>query len=291
MIVMIAGLLTAVVVLLLSFGWRQRKRENNWFYVRHSERAKPVRPTKEEPVDLITAGLSLSSEHKLIIAGLCAALGFVFVHALTGRADLAVIGLGAAFIGPRAWSGWRVEARRRLFDQQLQGSLDQMAAALKAGANLPQAWEQAALNAPSPAQEVLGYVVGQVHNAGYTLADALEELDKRVKSNDLRLITVATTLCAETGGDIAGVYQRLAQEMRDRETFKAHAKALMTEGSMSANVLLVLPFGTILLFRFLSPEYMAPLFHSGTGLVVFGIASGMIVAGWLVVRSMMRLEL
>lgn len=276
--------LTSTALLLFLLGVRRRKAETHWTAYRTKKEA----DAPQEIRDLIAAGVTVTPG-QLFLAGLAGALlGLVGAYAVTGKAGLALLGLTAGFFAPRAWVNWRIGGRRRLFETQFEQSLGHMAAALRAGANIDQAWEQAALNAPPPTKEVLERVVLVARTRSLNIA--LEETAELVKSRDLKLAAAATALCRQTGGDLAAVYDSLADAIRERKAFRAQVDAALAEGKLSANVLAALPLGFIALFRWMSPEYTAPLFNTPKGLAVFFFCVGMIVAGWFVIRKMVAVE-
>ena len=279
--------LLTVSMLLLLLGLRKRKTEGHWTTCRKAREKES--PSEKEIEDLIVVGVTVSGS-QVVMAVMAGALsGVVGIYVLTGRADIALLGLSAGVLTPRAWLSWKVNNRRKLFDTQLEVVLNHMAAALRAGANVQQTWEQAALGAHSPAKDVLEHVV-KIARSGRSMTVALDETGRVVKSRDLRIIAAATTLCAQTGGDLAAVYNRLAEALRDKQTFKSELDANMAEGKLTANALVAIPFVFIAVFRRLSPEYMSPLFNTNTGFMVFLFCVGMIVAGWFVLRKMMQLD-
>jgi len=272
-------------VFLLLLGVRKRKQERHWTAYRRPR--EDVKPEKTE--DLVVAGVTSSVGQNAVVGLIGAVAGAGAVYVVTGKLTFSVVGILAGVFVPRVWTSWKISGRRKLFEAQLESVLNHMGAALRAGANTLQAWEQGAQAAPFPAKDVLEYVV-RLSRSGHSLSDALEKTGAQVDSRDLRVIAAATALCVQTGGDLAAVYGGLAETIRDRQSFKAQLDANMAEGKLSANALAMIPFGFIAMFRSLSPEYMSPLFDTARGVVVLLFCAGMIVGGWLALRKMMQVD-
>jgi len=280
--------LTALAVFLFLLGIQKRRKDAHWETYRKTSFPEPQKRIQFTD-DLLLAGLNLDKE-KLFLVGVVGAIaGAIAVIMITGKPGFAILGLAAGLFAPKAWTNYRINARRHLFQGQLESTLNLMAAALRAGASELQAWEQASLAAPFPTRDVLEYVI-RLNRSGRSLAVSLEEASKRTESRDLQVMAAATALCVQTGGDLAAVYDRLGDSIREKQTFQSQVEGLMAEGTMSANVLAMLPFAFIAVFRHLSPQYMAPLFNEALGNIVFLVCSVMILIGWTVLRNMSRVD-
>jgi tight adherence protein B len=281
-------MLPAAAVFLFLMGIQKKRKDTHWETYRKSYEPVSIKQ-RAEADDIILSDLDLSQD-KMMLAGLGGAVaGVTTVFVITGNAGLSLLGALMALLAPRIWATWKVNTRRRLFQNQLESSLNLMAAALRAGASEIQAWEQAALAAPVPARYVLEYVI-RLHRSGRSLAISLEETARRTDSREVQMMAAATALCVQTGGNLAAVYDRLGETLREKQAFRSQTEAIVAEGQMSANVLAILPFGFIAFFRHMAPQYMAPLFDNTTGIFVFLVCSAMIIAGWVVLRKMSQIE-
>jgi tight adherence protein B len=93
------------------------------------------------------------------------------------------------------------------------------------------------------------------------------------------------TIQRQVGGSLAGIFDMVAEAVRNRQQFARKIRSLTAMGRASAYVLVGVPFflcGTITL---MNPEYMDPLYHSSTGnkLLVMGLV--MIAVGSLMLRK------
>jgi tight adherence protein B len=67
-------------------------------------------------------------------------------------------------------------------------------------------------------------------------------------------------------------------------------RGLTAMGRMSAYVLVALPFALALLLTAINPDYMKPLYETGTGHMLIGIALGMMAVGALILRKMVDIR-
>ena len=283
--------MVALAVLLLAVGIRIYKTHTHWLYVRQKSQQSESRHKWLSALqkEARAAGLEIPTAH-LIYAGLAGvAIGVAIVLAITGKPFLAPLGIAFGIVTPVMWVKRRIAGRSAAFEAQLEIVLGQMASAIRAGLSVQHALEQAALTAVSPAKDVLSKTL-HLLRSGTPLTKAMEEAGQLVKSRDLQMVAAATGLHMQTGGDLAMIYDQIADGIRDRRNFRAQVGSATSEGRLTSNVLLAMPFMAVGGMRVLSPEYMDPLFNSTGGLQLLGICSGVIIFGWVMIRKIVNIE-
>jgi tight adherence protein B len=100
----------------------------------------------------------------------------------------------------------------------------------------------------------------------------------------------AVTIQRQVGGALAGLFDMVADTVRQRQQFTRKVKGLTAMGRMSAYVLAGLPVFVGLVVTTLNPSYMAPLVHTATGqkLVITGFA--MIGVGTLMLKKIVSFK-
>lgn len=277
--------LVGAAALLLLVSWRTHRSESTWLAVRR-RKAEPEKTTIEQSI--WAAGLKADRAQVMAVGIIAAAAGALAVYAVTGMLNLAPLGMLTGLVAPRLWLNRLIQGRARAFESGFQASLAHMAASLRAGQNIDQALEQAAVAAEGPAREVLGLVV-HLRRSGDSIPLALEKAGELVKSPSLDMMAAATTLHAQTGGDLAAVYDQIADTIRDREGFRAQVQSATSEGRMTGNILAVIPFAFVGMLRALSPEYMAPLF-APRGLAIMAFCTVMILLGYLILQRIVDID-
>ncbi len=77
---------------------------------------------------------------------------------------------------------------------------------------------------------------------GRPMDDALAEMAERVGSKNLSFVVTAVTIQRQVGGSLAGIFDMVADTVRNRQQFARKIRSLTAMGKMSAYVLLGLPF-------------------------------------------------
>jgi tight adherence protein B len=116
--------------------------------------------------------------------------------------------------------------------------------------------------------------------------DALAEMAVRVGSKNLDFVITAVTIQRQVGGSLAGIFDMVADAVRQRQQFARKIKGLTAMGRMSAYVLLGLPFFLAGVFTLLNPQYMDPFWHTSTGHMIIATGLVMMTMGSIVLRKM-----
>ena len=120
-----------------------------------------------------------------------------------------------AFQIPRQIIALMRDRRRRRFNEQLVEALGQVSNALKAGFSITQAFETVVQNGENPiAQEFEVFL--QQQRVGVSFQEALDNLNRRVGSEDLELVCGAMDISRKTGGNLTEVFDKISQTIRER---------------------------------------------------------------------------
>ena len=220
------------------------------------------------------------------------AVGAVVALVLGGAAAGPWAGLLLALLVPLAvLMTLRVRAARRrtAFADQLDDTLQLMAASLRAGLSVQRALEAVSQDAEAPTSDEFSRVLNEVR-VGRDLVEALEEVGERTASADFSWVAQAVAIHREVGGNLAEVLDRVGTTIRDRTELRRQARTLSAEGRTTAIVLLALPVVIGGGLQVLSPGYMGRLTGSPTGLVMLAIAGVLMVVGGVWVRQVVTVK-
>ena len=196
---------------------------------------------------------------------------------------LAVVPLAAStFLRSRA------AHRRRAIEAQLPDALSVIAGSLAAGHTFLRSIQMVCEEAAPPLGEELARVVRETQ-LGTPIVEALSTVADRVDVADLRWVVQAIRIQQEVGGKLADLLHTLADFMRARDEVRREVRVLTAEGRLSAWVLGALPVVLVVAIRVVNPTYLNPLLH-GLGLVVFLGSALSVVAGMVLIRRMIRIE-
>jgi tight adherence protein B len=175
----------------------------------------------------------------------------------------------AAFIAGGALIPYMVVAylarkRLRAFENQLPDLLVTMAASLKAGHSFRQGLQSVVDEGQEPAAKEFKRVLTETR-LGRPMDDALAEMGQRMGSKNFEFVMSAVTIQRQVGGSLAGLFDMVADTVRQRHQFQRKIKGLTAMGRASAYVLVGLPFFVFFAISTIDRDYMDPLFDTSTG--------------------------
>ena len=221
-------------------------------------------------------------------------VGFVFKPLQSPIALL--IGALIGFWLPRWWLGHRRASRLNAFNKQLPDTITLIANALRAGSSFLQAIEMVVREAQPPITVEFGRVVREV-NLGLAFEVALENMVRRVRSDDLELMATAISIQHQVGGNLAEILDSIAFTIRERVRIKGEIRTLTAQQRMSGYVVAFLPIGLVGVLFVIAPKFMEPMFMNPpgvmdlpAGVILLIVAGIMMFTGFMVIRRIIRIE-
>jgi tight adherence protein B len=213
----------------------------------------------------------------------------LIVGAVTGTPLIAGVGFLGGLAVPYGFV-W-IKARRRLaaFENQLPDLLLTIAASLKAGHSFRQGIQTIVEEGQAPAADEFKRVLTDTQ-LGRSMEDSLIEMADRVGSKNFDFVITAVTIQRQVGGSLAGLFDMVADTVRQRQQFARRIKSLTAMGRMSAYVLIGLPFFMVAAMSLLNSSYMAPLFHTSQGHVLIVVALAMMTFGSLILKKIVSFK-
>ena len=233
--------------------------------------------------DLARANLKLRvAEYYYIRIGASLALGvilFVFRDPLSG-----IVGFFVGYMLPRFWVGRRISGRLNAFNKQLPDTITLLSNSLRAGSSFLQSIELVSREGGPPMSEEMGRVVREV-NLGLGMEEALHNLVRRIKSDDLDLMVTAIGIQQQVGGNLAEILDTIAFTIRERVRIKGDINTLTAQGRVSGYLVAFLPIGLGVALNAINPAFMAPLFTETIGRILIGVGAVMMTIGFLAIRK------
>jgi tight adherence protein B len=230
----------------------------------------------------------LASELMYICLGCGVAVALVlFVAGVP--AVLTVLFAFVATAAPVVYVKSKASRRMKAFDNQLPDLLITIAASLKAGHSFRHAIQAVVDEGAEPTARELRRVLTETR-LGRPMDDALAEMGERIGSKNLSFVLNAVTIQRQIGGSLAGLFDVVAETVRQRQQFARKIRGLTATGRMSARTLSGLPFLVAGLMSVLSPGYMSPLWHTGTGHLLVAVSLVMLGIGTLVLKRIVSFK-
>ncbi len=252
--------------------------------------------------ELAQADLRLKvSEYLLIWGGSIVGLPFaMFVFGLflpTLRNPIVLlIGVVFGFLLPRWYVKRRQRKRLNAFNKQLPDTITLLANALRAGSSFLQAIELVVRESRPPISTEFQRVIREV-NLGLPFEQALENLVRRVTSEDLELMATAISIQYQVGGNLAEILDSIAYTIRERIRIKGEIRTLTAQQRLSGYVVAFLPIGIAGFLFLVAPKFLEPLWDASVavagipvGIILISMGGLSMFTGFILIRRIVDIE-
>jgi tight adherence protein B len=207
-----------------------------------------------------------------------------------------IAGFVLGFWLPRFWLNRRKSSRLKAFNSNLADTIMLIANSLRAGSSFLQAVEMVVRESRPPVSTEFARVIREV-NLGLPLDDALANLSRRVRSDDLDLMTTAIAIHHSVGGNLAEILDSIAFTIRERVRIKGEIRTLTAQQRMSGYVVGLLPVALVVLLSVIAPSFMAPMLQKPpellglpAGLFILAAGGVMMLIGFVLIRRIVDIE-
>ena len=207
-----------------------------------------------------------------------------------------LIGAIAGFFAPRFYVKRQQAVRVRKFDDQLGDMLNLMTNGLRAGYSTMQAMEAVSRELPAPISDEFRRVVQEIQ-IGIPMEKALENVLRRIPSEDLDFVVTAINVQREVGGNLSEILDTISFTIRERVRIKGEIRVMTANVRASGAILSLIPLGLGLALWFISPDYIGTFFapndvvpQPACGIVAVAVIVGMILAGYFVMMKIADIE-
>lgn len=223
-------------------------------------------------------------EQLFFITLLGAFLGGAIIYLLT---DDYLFAFAGAIFGVLVPQLVQTVMRNRLiarFEAQLIDALQTMSNSLKAGYNLIQAFELVAKEMTPPISVEFSTLTKE-NKLGVHMDKALSNLGKRVQSTNLDLVINSISIVRQSGGNLAEVFDRIAETIRERSRLEGKVNAMTAQGKLQGLILCLLPIFLIVGINILDPTIMEVLFTDPMGMVIITLVIMLyLIAGFMIYK-------
>ncbi len=219
----------------------------------------------------------------------CALISFL----LGGRLLLsAVIGAVIGAFLPRAYVRGQQNKRLHKFDDQLPDMLNLVVNGLRAGFSTLQAMEAVSKELPPPICDEFRRVVQEMQ-LGIPMERALNNLLRRIPSEDLDFVVTSINVQSEVGGNLAEIMDIISYTIRERIRIQGEIRVLTSQVSYSGKILSLMPVGLMIILYFLNRDYILTMFLPENilcGSIALGAAALLIITGYLIMNKIAKIE-
>ena len=246
--------------------------------------------------NLARADLKLKSTEFVALVVILASAFALIAFLTTGtsapaRLLSALIGAGFGIALPIIYLRSQQGNRLAKFSNQLPDMLNLVVNGLRAGYSTMQALEAVSKEMPAPISDEFRRVVQEMQ-LGIPMDKALDNLLRRIPSEDLDFVVTAINVQREVGGPLAEILDTIAYTIRERVRIKGEIRVMTSQVVMSGNILSAVPFVVFVLLWFINPRYMGEFFnppiYCGVGALVLGTV--MIAIGYAIMMKIADIE-
>lgn len=222
------------------------------------------------------------------------AFGLGMVAWFTGGQNLVtgiIGGIGGLFL-PRFYVRRQQNKRLIRFNEQLPDMLNLMVNGLRAGYSTLQAMEAVSKELPPPICDEFRRLVQEIQ-LGVPTERALDNLLRRIPSDDLDLVITAINVQREVGGNLAEILDTISYTIRERVRIKGEIRVLTSQVMYSGRFLAIMPILVILVLYVMNREYMMEFFKPENipcGYIALALSAILIFFGYLAMNKLGDIE-
>ena len=239
--------------------------------------------------ELLRAGMTLRPGAYIMLRGSLALVIGLVVWVVTGILLAALAGAALGYVAPALYVRWRQRRRTDLFDDQLVEALVLISNSLKAGFSALQAMQAVAEEMPNPISSEFNQAIAEVRMGGM-VDEAMVKIAQRVRSKDFELVVSGMAIQRQVGGNLTEIIGNVVRTVRDRHRIHREVRTLTGEQRMEGAVLGVLPLGLLIILMLLQPSYITHMWAENMGRLLFAAGAVADVAGLLVIRKLVQIE-
>ena len=175
------------------------------------------------------------------------------------------------------------------FETQLTDALNMLANGLRAGLTLQQSMEQVTKEYDNPLRQEFKLFLREI-KLGKQFEEAMEDMSGRVGSEDLTLLVTSINISRQLGGNIAEAFDTISTTIRERFRLEGKIRAMTSQGKMQGLIVSALPSIMGFIFYLMREDLMGPFLSSWQGWILLSGILLMQIAGFLVIRKIVNVE-
>lgn len=198
-------------------------------------------------------------------------------------------GLPSGWNLPRWVLNFMWNRRVNKFDEQMLDGLVFLANSLKAGLSLLQAIDMIVQELPNPVSQEWALVMSQ-QKLGVRIEEALNNLEKRIGTEDIQIIITSITILRESGGNLAEVFDTIAYTIRERRKVQGKIDAMTAQGRMQGIIIVAMPFVLAWILYQMEPEVIARMWQTIIGWIFLIVMFILQIVGAWIIKKVVTIE-
>jgi tight adherence protein B len=251
--------------------------------------------TRDYIVDKLNLMFIEVPPHKILAAQVALSFGIgaiVFVSFLPKLIPAFMFGTMVTIAGwkaPKPIIDWVYRRRTKKFVRQMIDALSLMSNGMKSGLSVVQSFGLVTSEMANPIQQEFNLVLSQ-NKLGVPLEEALTNLSRRIKSDDVEMFVTSVNILKETGGNLAETFDTIVSTIRERIKVENKIDALTAQGFYQGVLVMSVPPILGVTFYQTDPEFMQPLFETPIGWVILAVIISLELLGFFVIMKVIKVD-
>jgi tight adherence protein B len=183
----------------------------------------------------------------------------------------------------------RQTRRLNAFNDQLGDTITLLANSLRSGYSLLQSMEMVSRELSPPMSEEFERLTREI-GLGLSTEEALNNLLRRITSDDLDMMVTAVNIHHEVGGNLSEILDTIGHTIRERVRIKGEIRTLTAMARYSGYIVSILPIAVAGLLFVMNPDYMSQLWQDACGMQLIAVSAGGMFLGWIIIRRVVNIE-
>jgi tight adherence protein B len=227
----------------------------------------------------------------VLLAGVIAAAAVFYANRLLEFSDLTV-SIAAAIVAilvVRGLFGWQQRLLANELFRQLPDTIQLVTSTVRSGLPVNEAFRTISREMPQPTAGQFAIVCSEL-SLGRPPEEAVEGVYRRTQVPEYAMFAVTLAVQMKSGGSLAETLQTLGETVSQRVALAARAKALAAEVIFSSRALTAAPLVVGGILYWINPQSVDLLLYDPTGNRMLAYAAASVIAGYFVIRWMIKRE-
>ena len=203
-----------------------------------------------------------------------------------------VFGTALALVGwkaPRPVVDYLYRKRNEKFVLQMVDALNLMSNGMKSGLSVVQSIGLVVQEMPNPVQQEFNLVLSE-NKLGVPLEEALNNMGKRIKVDDVEMFVTSINILKETGGNLAETFDTIASTIRERIKVEKKIQVMTASGLYQGMFVMSMPPILGFVFYQSDPDFMRPLFTTALGWVIVSVIFLLELVAFFVIMKIIKID-
>ncbi len=193
------------------------------------------------------------------------------------------------WLAPRPVVDFLYRRRVNKFVLQMVDGLSLMSNGLRSGLSIVQSFGLVTQEMANPIQQEFNLVLNE-NKLGVSLEEALLNMSKRIKSDDVEMFVTSINILKETGGNLAETFDTIVMTIRDRIKASQKIDAMTSAGFLQGCVVMAVVPILGFVFNESDPGYMRPMFETPLGWILLLVIFLLEVVGFFVITRIIKID-